>query len=107
MSGEKEIYNHHAGQYELLVSREDYQHNILPALNQIRPFEGLDVVEMGAGTSGWSICYMVVWHKETWQAELGKALAEMKRVLRPGGTIIILETLGTGKDKPDTFFLWR
>jgi hypothetical protein len=25
----KEIYNGHANQYELLVSREDYQHNTL------------------------------------------------------------------------------
>jgi ubiquinone/menaquinone biosynthesis C-methylase UbiE len=161
MPDEKEIYNRHADQYELLVSREDYQRHILPALNRIRPFEGLDVVELGAGTgrltcmlapivktiqafdasphmldvaaaklqasgsnnwqarvadhrslplpdqaadvviSGWSICYTVVWHTDTWQTELGKALAEMKRVLRPGGTIIIIETLGTGKEKPE------
>jgi hypothetical protein len=28
MPDHKEIYNRHANQYELLVSREDYQHNI-------------------------------------------------------------------------------
>ncbi len=156
----KEIYNKHADQYELLVLREDYQGNILQALNRIRPLDGLDVVELGAGTgrltcmlapvvesiqafdasqhmldvaaakleksglrnyriqvadhralpaagqcadlviSGWSVCYTVVDYEETWRDELGKALAEMKRVLRPGGTIIILETLGTGHKTP-------
>jgi ubiquinone/menaquinone biosynthesis C-methylase UbiE len=50
--------------------------------------------------SGWSICYTVVWHTENWQAELGKALAEMRRVLRPGGTAVIIETLGTGHETP-------
>lgn len=45
-----EIYRKQADQYELLVSREDYQQHIFQALNQIRPFEGLTVVELGAGT---------------------------------------------------------
>ena len=51
--------------------------------------------------SGWSVVYTVVWCPETWQAELGKALAELRRVLRPGGTIIILETMGTGAEAPN------
>jgi ubiquinone/menaquinone biosynthesis C-methylase UbiE len=50
--------------------------------------------------SGWSVCYTVVDHPDTWRDELGKALAEMERVLRPGGTIVILETLGTGHATP-------
>jgi ubiquinone/menaquinone biosynthesis C-methylase UbiE len=154
------IYKEQADQYERLVSCEDYQENILAALNEIKPLEGLDVVELGAGTgrltcmlapvvktieaydisepmlevavdklnrsgfrhwrvgradhralpvdnqtadlaiSGWGIVYTVVGYEETWQHELGKALTEMKRVLRPGGTIIILETLGTGYETP-------
>jgi ubiquinone/menaquinone biosynthesis C-methylase UbiE len=154
------IYNEEADQYELLISREDYQGNILQALERIRPFEGLDVIDLGAGTgrlacmlapmvrtirafdishhmlgvaaaklvgsgrrnwrvavadhrhlpvadgaadvaiSGWSVCYTVVGHEETWRDELGRALVEMKRALRPGGTIVLLETLGTGYETP-------
>jgi len=40
----------HADQYERLIQREDYQHNILRALEMITPLKGLDVLEMGAGT---------------------------------------------------------
>jgi len=50
--------------------------------------------------SGWSIVYTVVWEPENWRAELRKALVEMQRVLRPGGTLIILETNGTGYAAP-------
>jgi ubiquinone/menaquinone biosynthesis C-methylase UbiE len=45
-----EIYHHQADQYDLLVAREDYQHNLFHKLEQIIPFNGLDVVEFGAGT---------------------------------------------------------
>ncbi len=50
--------------------------------------------------SGWSICYLVVWEGEEWKREVDSALLEMKRVLRSGGTIIIIETLGTGNIEP-------
>lgn len=49
--------------------------------------------------SGWSLCYLAVEYDD-WQAEVEQALAEMARVLRPGGTAIILETLGTGHETP-------
>ena len=32
-----EIYNQHADQYDLLVAREDYQHNLFRALNETAP----------------------------------------------------------------------
>ena len=155
-----EIYAYHADEYERLISREDYTGNLLTALREIVPLEGLDVVDMGAGTgrlarllapfarsvrafdtsaamlavarkhlesgqtrnwhvavadhralpvenhsadlviSGWSICYTVVWEQD-WQIELSKALAEMQRVVRPGGMLIIVETQGTGYETPD------
>ncbi|MDX1524425.1 MAG: class I SAM-dependent methyltransferase, partial [Anaerolineae bacterium] len=154
------IYHHQAGQYEQLVAREDYQGNILTALQKIRALSGLDVVEMGAGTgrltcmlaplvksilafdasehmldvavaklkqmgatnwqvqvgdnralpvedgaadlsiAGWSFGHATSWAAGRWPMEIGQAVAEMKRVLRPGGMAIILETMGTGFETP-------
>jgi ubiquinone/menaquinone biosynthesis C-methylase UbiE len=153
-------YKNDADRYEALVSREDYQNNILPAITKIVPLEGLDVVELGAGTgrltlmlsprvksihafdispnmlaitrerlqragltnwklgaadhrnlpvtshsadlviSGWSVCYLVDWYRETWRTELDRAMNEIERVLRPGGTLILIETMGTGFETP-------
>jgi ubiquinone/menaquinone biosynthesis C-methylase UbiE/GNAT superfamily N-acetyltransferase len=155
-----EIYNSQAAQYEALVSNEDWQHNILPALQAITPLADVTVAELGAGTgrltcllapvvhfihafdnsqhmldvaiakleqsglhnwriavsdhrqlplpegaanvaiSGWSVCYVVVDNPTTWQEALGRVLAEMERVVCPGGHLIILETLGTGFELP-------
>jgi len=53
--------------------------------------------------SGWSICMLFVWYPETWRDALVQAFAEMRRALRPGGTIVILETLGTGYEKPHRY----
>lgn len=161
MTDHQEIYREQAAQYELLVSREDYQQNIFRALNGIVPFAGLTVAEFGAGTgrltcmmapvvkqvfafdqsahmlsvaaeklakdhrsnwsvtvsdhrymsmasntadvavSGWSVCYVAVDNPDNWQEELSKALAEFQRVVRPGGYLILLETLGTGHETPE------
>jgi ubiquinone/menaquinone biosynthesis C-methylase UbiE len=152
----KYIYSQQAEQYERLICREDYLQNISRTLRRIASFDGLDVVELGAGTgrltrllapvtnsihafdisvqmlnkakdglreagclgwdvaiadhrslplkhevadvviSGWSICYLVTWNSKSWRSEVDQALAEMKRVLRPNGQIILLETLGIG-----------
>lgn len=50
MSEHNTIYQQQADQYDLLVTREDYQHNIFPALNQLIPLDQRVVVELGAGT---------------------------------------------------------
>lgn len=50
--------------------------------------------------SGWSICYLVDWAEADWQGSVRKALAEMRRVLRSGGRIVIIETMGTGVEIP-------
>jgi ubiquinone/menaquinone biosynthesis C-methylase UbiE len=160
MPDHQAIYARHAKRYDELVSREDHVHSILPALQRIRPLDGLDVVELGAGTgrlsclmaphvqslcildasvhmlrraiakftssgwhnwravaadhrdlpvgnscadivvSGWSVCYLATGAPAAWQADLARALQEMKRVVRSGGTILLLETLGTGHTEP-------
>ncbi|MBL8117070.1 MAG: class I SAM-dependent methyltransferase [Anaerolineae bacterium] len=156
----QQIYSHHADQYDALVAREDYEGNILKTLQRIRPLDGVDVVEFGAGTGrltmllaphvgsmrvydgsahmlavatdklkrsglnhwettvadnrslpaadasadlaieGWSFGHFGGWYPDSWREEAGKALAEMRRVLRPGGTAILIETMGTGYETP-------
>ena len=163
MPDHRDIYRREADQYEYLVACEDYQGNLLPAIQRIFSPWGLagkDVVELGAGTgrltcllaplartihaydisqpmldvamrkltdlgftkwqveiadhhllpaasqsadlaiSGWSICYLVDWNRGAWVGQVEKALDEMRRVLRPGGTLLLIETLGTGFETP-------
>ncbi len=49
---------------------------------------------------GWSFGHFCGWYPDSWREEAGKAINEMKRLLRPGGTIIMLETMGTGRETP-------
>ncbi len=50
--------------------------------------------------AGWSLGHSCGWYPEIWRTVIGQAVAEMQRVLKPGGTAIIFETLGTGSDQP-------
>jgi len=155
-----EIFQSQPDKYDVLVSREDYEGNLLPALIRITPLEGRKIVEFGAGTgrvtrllaptaasilafdssesmlgvaartlrasgqrnwqvavadhrkvpaptgaadvvlSGWSICCLAVYSGASWERELDAGLREMKRVVAPGGMVIIIETLGTGYSSP-------
>lgn len=156
----RRIYLEEAERYAALVSREDAEGNLLPAIESICGLPGLNVVELGAGTgrltrllvpivdgifafdrsahmlsfaqqhmpkekgarchfglgdnrhlpirsgkadmviAGWSVGHMVGWYPASWQQQIGLILAGMKRVLRPGGMAIIIETLGTGREDP-------
>lgn len=160
MPTHEETYARHAREYEALVSREDYQGNILKAIREIIWFEGLTVIDLGAGTgrlacllapyvqkvfafdisahmlsvardklkaqsgagwlvaaadhrrvpvrsglgdlivSGWSVSYIATRQPEQGRIELEAWLAEAKRLGRPGGRIILLESLGTGNEAP-------
>lgn len=160
MPSHEEIYARHAEQYQRLIAGADCEGNITAVIADICPVDGLDVVDLGAGTgrlscllapaaksvtavdlssamlevtkarlaaqglshwhavtadhrslpladnsadlivSGWSVCYIANSTVPEWQEQLGQAVSEMKRVLRPGGTIVLFETLGTGTDKP-------
>lgn len=156
----EEIYARHAPKYDDLVSREDYQGNILPAIQRVIALDGIHVVEFGAGTgrltrllvpyvkvihafdrsphmltvamqrlqqahkinwtlrvaenkaiplpsqsadltiAGWSFGHVTEWHPTHWRDEINAAVSEMKRLLRPGGAAIIMETLGTASETP-------
>jgi ubiquinone/menaquinone biosynthesis C-methylase UbiE len=50
MPTEKEVYTHHARQYDRLILREDFKNNILSAIQMITPLTTLDVIDLGAGT---------------------------------------------------------
>ena len=160
MPTEQEVYQSHADQYERLIQREDYQNNLLAAIETYCPLKDIDVVELGAGTgrltrllaprvrsikafdssahmlevaetsllemgltnwetgvadhrqvpvkdssadlviSGWSFCYLAVWGGSNWQFDLQAGLNEIQRILRPGGMALLIESLGTGTEKP-------
>lgn len=51
--------------------------------------------------SGWSFCYLASWYPESWRQQLDKGLVEVQRVLRPGGSMVLIETLGTGVKQPE------
>jgi SAM-dependent methyltransferase len=158
MPSEKEVYQSHADQYEMLILREDYLNNIPKEIRRIRDIIGAIIVELGAGTgrltrfladearyvyacdashhmllqanqvvspranvllsaadmratplptgradlvvAGWSLCYLAVWGQEAWRDELQRGLEEARRLLKPGGTIMLLENFGTGHETP-------
>ena len=49
---------------------------------------------------GWSFAHARGWFPNHWQQEVGQMIAEMQRILKPGGIFILLETLGTGYETP-------
>ena len=155
----QEIYANQAPLYDRMVACEDYEGNILPALQKIRSLDGLDVVEFGAGTgrltrllvpivksirafdlsehmletarqtltplgknwqltvgdngnmpvadnsadlviAGWSFGHATGWNQDNWREVIDRMTGEMIRIVKPNGTAIILETMGTGKERP-------
>ncbi len=50
--------------------------------------------------AGWVFGHLRDWFRADWREQIGLALGEMTRVLKPGGSTIVIETLGTGTDRP-------
>lgn len=60
----------------------------------------VETASVDLAVAGWTFGHCTSWFAATWQEEIGAAVAEMLRVLKPGGTALILETLGTGRADP-------
>jgi ubiquinone/menaquinone biosynthesis C-methylase UbiE len=161
------LYTEHADAYELLVSHEDHEHHLVPAVEKLQPLKGAIAAEFGCGTGrvsgllanrvqrlhafdltrsmlrvaqekrirpgwehvtlvqadsrsmpvctawadfaieGWSFLHIAVQNPSDWQFQLGCAVDEMKRVVRPGGKLILIETLGTGQTEPNPAARYR
>jgi ubiquinone/menaquinone biosynthesis C-methylase UbiE len=54
--------------------------------------------------AGWTLIYLSSEFVPEWQGALQQAIGEMQRVLRPGGALIIIETLGTGWTEPQRLY---
>ena len=50
--------------------------------------------------AGWSFCYTAIDAASSWETALKNALQEVARVMRPGGCLILIESLGTGYKTP-------
>ena len=53
-----------------------------------------------AAVAGWAIGHLRAWYDSEWEFQIGSVVAEMERVVQPGGVLMILETLGTGFTAP-------
>lgn len=158
MPNHEEIYETQAETYECLISKQPCLYDVIEAIRQV---EGLDILDMGAGTgrltrilapkaksiqaldesvamlrviedklekmglknwstqvadhrvlpvkdksidlivSGWSICYLGNTNVQNWRENIHQVMMEIRRVLRPGGTVIIFENFGTGSETPN------
>lgn len=50
--------------------------------------------------AGWSIGHTRGWYPDTWHKFISTMLEEMTRVTKPGGSLLVMETLGTGAVEP-------
>ncbi|MBD0382531.1 class I SAM-dependent methyltransferase [Paenibacillus sedimenti] len=60
----------------------------------------LDDASADLVVAGWSLCYLASSNVPKWRHHLKRMMAEIQRVLRKDGTVIIIETLGTGVHEP-------
>ncbi len=157
---QRDIYRSEAARYDALVSAEDCDGNLTPALAGLVPLAGARVADVGTGTgrlarllrgagarvtavdreptmlavarrhlagqngppahlaaaavealplrggafdlacAGWVFGHFPFWSPDSWRDRAGTALGEMTRILRPGGTLAVLETLGTAVREP-------
>lgn len=155
----RHIYSHCAAAYHRMITPEDWEGHLLPALQRVTPLTGQRILDLGTGsgrlplllgataaqvvgldlhaamlqeqqrqrervegrwglvqgdmralpfpggwaeavTAGWAIGHLRGWYPQDWQAQIGRVVQEMHRVVKPGGALIIMETLTTGSLTP-------
>ena len=62
----------------------------------------LDDQQVDLAMAGWVYGHFRYWMFDGWEDVLNQALAEMARVTKPGGDLIIIETMGTGVEHPQS-----
>jgi ubiquinone/menaquinone biosynthesis C-methylase UbiE len=50
--------------------------------------------------AGWALGHLRSWHAVRWRETIARALGELDRALRSVGTLVVIETLGTGEEHP-------
>ncbi len=50
--------------------------------------------------AGWVFGHFRAWSADGWREEIGAALSHLERVTCAGGTVVVIETLGTGSEHP-------
>ncbi|MBU9719842.1 MULTISPECIES: class I SAM-dependent methyltransferase [Bacillaceae] len=158
MPDHSKVYTKQTEMYDQMISK---QPSMLEVIEEIAPVNGIDVIDMGAGSgrlttvlaphvnsilaldssaemlriidekltaressnfntrvadhrdlpaennsadlvvAGWSICYLGSSNVENNVQNIETVMAEIMRVLRPNGTVIIFETMGTGFETPN------
>ena len=155
----REIYQNQAHAYHQMIDAEDYENNLLKAIQQFTTLADQCVLDLGSGsgrlpilfqglkpelvavdinlpmlleqkaqkeikqgnwdlaqgdirvlpicdawaditTAGWAAGHFCGWYPDSWQEEIDRFVQEMLRVTKPSGTLLIMETLSTGQEKP-------
>jgi ubiquinone/menaquinone biosynthesis C-methylase UbiE len=78
MPTEKEVYSDHPREYEALVSREDYQGNLLEAINGVLDLNGLVALDLGTGTGRFA-CMLVPYVSRMLAFDLSLHMLEVAR----------------------------
>jgi ubiquinone/menaquinone biosynthesis C-methylase UbiE len=156
----QKIYKSNPVEYHKMISREDADSNLRPAIERVFEIAGKNILDLGSGTGripilmdsraaktvsidislamlveqqknksscdgkweilqgdirriplknkwaditicGWVICHFRNWFKATWKDEISKIISEMEAVTVAGGCLMIIETMSTGKLKPN------
>ncbi len=61
---------------------------------------GVPVGAFDVATAGWCFGHFRHWMPEDWRQDVDRALDAMTRAVRAGGTLVVIETLGTGHETP-------